>query len=188
MSTSLEEHPIHLGLGATAVVQPPFSGMSWYQGYGERHGADGVEGRLSVLGAIFTPRKHRGRGHATALVREVLRQRASEDRWAMLFTDIGAGYYRRLGFRELPCEEHWGNLPRGTAHGRRPIELRPLEDDDLASVMEAHDRSFGDQALAVVRDRDHVTARTVDLIRQCQSHRLACHGLIEITVHGDDAV
>ena len=38
---------IHLGLGATAVPQPPFEGgMEWYEGYGERHGADGREGRL----------------------------------------------------------------------------------------------------------------------------------------------
>jgi quercetin dioxygenase-like cupin family protein len=37
---------IHLGLGATAIPQPPFSNGSWYQGYGERHDGDGAEGRL----------------------------------------------------------------------------------------------------------------------------------------------
>ncbi|HEU4821306.1 MAG TPA: cupin [Qipengyuania sp.] len=37
---------IHLGLGATAVPQPPFDGMEWYEAYGERHAADGAEGRL----------------------------------------------------------------------------------------------------------------------------------------------
>jgi quercetin dioxygenase-like cupin family protein len=37
---------LHLGLGATAVPQPPFDGMEWYEGYGARHGADGAEGRL----------------------------------------------------------------------------------------------------------------------------------------------
>ncbi len=42
----LEDEFIHLGLGATAVVQPGFTGMEWYEGYGERHGADGAEGRL----------------------------------------------------------------------------------------------------------------------------------------------
>lgn len=43
----LNAHPIHLGLGASAVTQPEFTGeMEWYQGYGERHGNDGVEGRL----------------------------------------------------------------------------------------------------------------------------------------------
>jgi mannose-6-phosphate isomerase-like protein (cupin superfamily) len=42
----LPDQPIHLGLGATAVVEPPFTGMEWYEGYGARHAADGAEGRL----------------------------------------------------------------------------------------------------------------------------------------------
>ena len=42
----LDEQFIHLGLGASAVAQPPFSGMEWYAGYGERHDHDGAEGRL----------------------------------------------------------------------------------------------------------------------------------------------
>lgn len=37
---------LHLGLGATAVPQPPFKGHEWYAGYGARHGDDGAEGRL----------------------------------------------------------------------------------------------------------------------------------------------
>ena len=45
----LEERPIHLGLGATAVPQPPFAGMEWYAGYGERNERDGAEGRLVSL-------------------------------------------------------------------------------------------------------------------------------------------
>ncbi len=42
----LDEFPIHLGLGATAVRQTRFSGIEWYQQYGERHGGDGIEGPL----------------------------------------------------------------------------------------------------------------------------------------------
>lgn len=42
----LAESFVHLGLGATAVPQPPFDGMAWYDGYGARHGDDGREGRL----------------------------------------------------------------------------------------------------------------------------------------------
>jgi mannose-6-phosphate isomerase-like protein (cupin superfamily) len=47
-AASLEVHPIHLGLGATAVVEPEFTGgPDWYAGYGQRHDAiDGVEARL----------------------------------------------------------------------------------------------------------------------------------------------
>lgn len=43
----LETNPLHLGLGATAIVQPEFTGaMDWYEAYGARHGKDGKEGRL----------------------------------------------------------------------------------------------------------------------------------------------
>ncbi len=42
----LSSNFVHLGLGATAVPQPPFDGMAWYEGYGARHDADGAEGRL----------------------------------------------------------------------------------------------------------------------------------------------
>lgn len=38
---------VHLGLGAKVVALPEHTGgMDWYQAYGEKHGADGPEGRL----------------------------------------------------------------------------------------------------------------------------------------------
>jgi quercetin dioxygenase-like cupin family protein len=44
---SLEQHPVHLGLGATASVEPAFTGeMAWYDGYQQRHNGDGKEARL----------------------------------------------------------------------------------------------------------------------------------------------
>jgi len=46
---SLAQQPIHLGLGATAVPQPEFTGMAWYEDYVARHAADGAEGRLVSL-------------------------------------------------------------------------------------------------------------------------------------------
>ena len=43
-------HPIHLGLGATAEIEPEFTGeMSWYEGYMARHGDDGIEARLVTM-------------------------------------------------------------------------------------------------------------------------------------------
>jgi quercetin dioxygenase-like cupin family protein len=42
----LETHPIHLGLGGRAGSQPAFTGIDWYEEYGRRTTADGVEGRL----------------------------------------------------------------------------------------------------------------------------------------------
>ncbi len=46
---NLFTHPLHLGLGATAVPQPEFTGMEWYEAYVVRNEADGVEGRLVGL-------------------------------------------------------------------------------------------------------------------------------------------
>ena len=48
--TDIEAHPIHLGLGATAVVEPTFNGsMDWYAAYGARHSTDGAEGRIVAM-------------------------------------------------------------------------------------------------------------------------------------------
>ena len=43
---SLFDYPIHLGLGASAVAEPEFTGFEWYEAYVERHGDDLDEGRL----------------------------------------------------------------------------------------------------------------------------------------------
>lgn len=48
-------HPVHLGLGASAAIEPKFTGtMDWYVGYAERHAADGVEGRIVSLHTFIT--------------------------------------------------------------------------------------------------------------------------------------
>ena len=46
---SLFTHPLHLGRGGSAIPQPEMTGMEWYEGYDERHGADGADGRLVSL-------------------------------------------------------------------------------------------------------------------------------------------
>lgn len=45
----LFKQPLHLGLGATAVVQPEFTGMDWFADYSARCEVDGAEGRLVSL-------------------------------------------------------------------------------------------------------------------------------------------
>jgi quercetin dioxygenase-like cupin family protein len=52
---NLFTHPIHLGLGASAVSEPAFTGMDWYAAYGERHAADGAEGRLVSMYTFDAP-------------------------------------------------------------------------------------------------------------------------------------
>jgi quercetin dioxygenase-like cupin family protein len=45
----LARFPLHLGLGATAIAQPEFTGMAWYGDYMTRHAVDGAEGRLVAI-------------------------------------------------------------------------------------------------------------------------------------------
>lgn len=46
-ATDITTHPIHLGLEATAEIEPAFTGdMEWYADYVDRHVDDGAEGRL----------------------------------------------------------------------------------------------------------------------------------------------
>ena len=55
-SHDIKVHPLHLGLGATAEIEPRFTGeMEWYQAYGERHAADGAEGRLVSMHTFTEP-------------------------------------------------------------------------------------------------------------------------------------
>src|SRR5580765_3762489 len=66
-------------------------------------------GRAAALGAVFTPRDHRRKGYAAALIRAVLREaEGREDDPGFLFTDIGTPYYAALGFTPLPCEDVLG--------------------------------------------------------------------------------
>ena len=54
--TQLSAHPLHLGLGATAEIEPLFTGdLSWYENYSHRHFKDGLEGRLVSMHSFTEP-------------------------------------------------------------------------------------------------------------------------------------
>src|ERR1700757_1800891 len=62
--------------------------------------------RLLGGGAVFTPPELLRRGHAAAMLRAVTEEWASQGAHAaVLFSDIGARYYERLGFRVLDSRE-----------------------------------------------------------------------------------
>ena len=45
--TDITTHPVHLGIGASAEIEPRFTGsLDWYGEYISRHQNDGAEGRL----------------------------------------------------------------------------------------------------------------------------------------------
>ena len=48
--------PVHLGLGAVAIPQEPMTGdLAWYERYGQRVAADGIEGRLVMIHTFAEP-------------------------------------------------------------------------------------------------------------------------------------
>ncbi len=54
--SNISTHPVHLGLGASAVVEPEFTGaMEWYASYTERHADDGAEARLVTMHSFTEP-------------------------------------------------------------------------------------------------------------------------------------
>ncbi len=55
MPETLSKNPIHLGLGATAVSEPEFTGAEWYSDYSARHAVDGKEGRLVSMHTFDEP-------------------------------------------------------------------------------------------------------------------------------------
>ncbi|MBM4361843.1 MAG: cupin domain-containing protein [Deltaproteobacteria bacterium] len=52
----LGDRPVHLGLGASATVEPQFTGaLDWYMAYEARHAGDGIEGRLVSMHTFSEP-------------------------------------------------------------------------------------------------------------------------------------
>ena len=131
--------------------------------------------RCCVLGAVFTPRARRREGHATALVQAVLERGArSGTPVAMLFSDIGTAYYEALGFRALPADEQWGDLPPPQA-GRTGIRLHSMQDDDREAVRLALDRSSAARPFCFVRDAEHwefVWVRTRSFFERLRDPRI----------------
>ena len=81
--------------------------------------------RVLGIGAVFTPPELRRSGHARRMLEVAMEDyRARGFDAAMLFSDIGSGYYERLGFQVLRSDECIADaslLPRGgAAHHAQP--------------------------------------------------------------------
>jgi len=113
-------------------------------------------GRTCAIGAVFTPRAFRRRGHAASLIRAACDEAARRgDGAALLFTDIGTAYYQALGFTSLPCEDALGSLPDPPTKASRGVTFRSMTFDDIDAVARAHDAACARLSIAILRDRDH---------------------------------
>jgi len=101
---------------------------------------DGQPLRVLGIGAVFTPESQRGDGHAPELMRRMMAEAASDGyQAAVLFTEIGAPYYERLGFRVIPRETV--TLDVIQKKGAPATLVRAGSEADLTRLAELHDIS-----------------------------------------------
>lgn len=92
----LSQQPVHLGQGATAVVEPAFTGMAWYAEYVERHASDGDEARLVSMytfDAPWTSWEMHPRGAEVVICTEGEMIALQEIDGAVVRTRLGPGEY-----------------------------------------------------------------------------------------------
>jgi GNAT superfamily N-acetyltransferase len=95
------------------------------------------EGWMCGIGAVFTPPEQRGRGHASALIEElVARAQRGGALLASLFSEIGAGFYERLGFTAVPLDEVTITVDR--KGGAPAMLVRAGEERDLEALAAMH--------------------------------------------------
>ena len=94
---------------------------------------DGREIEAIALGAVFTPEEERGNGYAPVLIERLI-DAAREDgaELAILFSEIGTRYYRRLGFTTVPQKEL--TLSVAAKRGAPMVLVRSAEDRDIPAV------------------------------------------------------
>ena len=104
---------------------------------------DGRDGWMCGIGAVITPEALRGRGHARHLIEALVQQeRDAGALCAALFSEIGAPFYERLGFRRVPLDEVTVNIRR--KDGAPAMLVRAGEERDLGALAAMHEvRSAG---------------------------------------------
>ncbi len=113
--------------------------------------------RVLGIGAVFTPISLRRRGLAGELIEQLLdaARRESFD-LALLFSAIGADYYRRFGFQVVPLEQV--TLDVRVQPGSPAMLVRAGEDRDIPFFAEMHEarRSASRWRFALERDPDFI--------------------------------
>ena len=115
--------------------------------------ADGREGWMCGIGAVFTPPDRRGQGHASALVLEmVLRAQRDGALLASLFSEIGSEFYARLGFVPVPLDEVTISVTVNRRGGAPAMLVRSGVERDLEAVAAMHVTRSAGAPFALRRD------------------------------------
>jgi hypothetical protein len=131
-----------------------------------RVGGDAVS--VVGIGAVFTPAAMRGRGHARDLIEQMAGDAAARGcRFALLFSEIGAAYYARQGFHQLP--RTLVSLDIARKPGAPAVFMRSGEPADLPAIADIGAGYSSGAAFAL--------DRPVDLIDFAFTRRRALAGL-----------
>ncbi|HEY2904911.1 MAG TPA: GNAT family N-acetyltransferase [Vicinamibacterales bacterium] len=144
-------------LGRTALVDGPTVLASakeyWFDAV-----LDARPLRVIGIGAVFTQPAHRGKGAATTLVDQLLGRAAGQGAdLALLFSEIGPGYYARLGFAALPMFDLEMRVTESTRHGAPATLVRAGDDRDFAAIVAMNQVRATPFRFHLNRDRDLVS-------------------------------
>jgi predicted N-acetyltransferase YhbS len=112
---------------------------------------DGRDGWMCGIGAVLTVPAHRGGGHASRLVEQVVEQSQKEGALvAGLFSEIGTAFYERLGFSTVALDEVTVRVSR--RDGSPAMLVRAGDDRDLAALAAMHAVRSKDARFTLRRD------------------------------------
>ena len=112
---------------------------------------NGRDGWMCGIGAVLTAPAHRGQGHASRLVADVVEQsRAEGALLAGLFSEIGTAFYERLGFSTVALDEVSVRVTR--RDGSPAMLVRSGDDRDLPGLAAMHATRASGARLVLRRD------------------------------------
>ena len=118
---------------------------------------DGRPISIAGFGAVFTQPAHRGRGAARELMMRLLDKVAAEGAdAALLFSEIGAEYYARLGFSAVPLDDLAIRVVEDPRRGAPATMVRAGDDRDLDAVVAMDAARAEPFRFHLNRDRDLV--------------------------------
>jgi predicted N-acetyltransferase YhbS len=113
--------------------------------------------QVAGLGAVFTSPDSRGRGAARELLERLLERAAADGAGvALLFSEIGADYYARLGFVAIPMNDLKLRITESTRYGAPMTMVRGGDDRDLRDIVAMCATRAEPYRFHLIRDRDSV--------------------------------
>jgi predicted N-acetyltransferase YhbS len=97
---------------------------------------DGRPLRVTGVGAVFTQPRHRGQGAASELMSRLLETaRTAGADAALLFSEIGPGFYARFGFERIATCDLTIRVAKPERRGAPAMMVRAGEERDLAGMV-----------------------------------------------------